>query len=98
MGKILDAFFKDELLVSTAPETRSPEHQKLCEKCNKLIDEMKEKLEGKEEEELFDALMETMFDEGCLAENYMLRHGYRIGVLMTMEVFEDYNSFIVKQD
>lgn len=70
MGKILDAFFKDELLVSTAPETRSPEHQKLCEKCNKLIDEMKEKLEGKEEEELFDALMENLFDEGCQAENF----------------------------
>lgn len=70
MGKILDAFFKDELLVSAAPETRNPEHQKLCEKCSKLIDEMKEKLEGKEEEELFDALMENLFDEGCQAEKF----------------------------
>lgn len=59
---------------------------------------MKEKLEGKEEEELFDALMENLFDEGCQAEKYMFQHGYRIGVLMTMEVFEDYNSLFVKQD
>ena len=95
MGKILDAFFKDELLVSAAPEKRSLEHQKLCEKSCGLIDELKERLEG-EERELFDSVVETLFAESCCAENNMFQRGYRLGVLMTMEVFEDYDSFFGK--
>lgn len=95
MGKILDAFFKDELLVSAAPEKRSPEHQKLCEKSNELIEELKRRLQG-EDGELFNALVDTLFAESCCTENNMFQRGYRIGVLMTMEVFEDYDSLIGK--
>lgn len=96
MGKILDAFFKDELLVSAAPEKRSIEHQKLCEKSNELMEELKERLKG-EEGELFDALVETIFAEICCVENSMFLRGYRLGVLMVMEIFEDYDSYIGKR-
>ena len=96
MGKILDAFLGDQLYVGSAPENRSPKHQKLCEKSCGLIDELKGRLEG-EERELFDSLVETLFAESCCAENNMFQRGYRLGVLMTMEVFEDYDSFFGKE-
>lgn len=96
MGKILDEFFRDELLVSAAPEKRSPEHQKLSKKGSELIEELKGRLQG-EDRKVFDSLVETLFAESCCVEANMFQRGYSLGVLMTMEVFEHYNSFLGKE-
>ena len=94
MGKILNAFANDQLSIGTAK--RTPQHQRLCDKSNRLMEELKQKLQG-EELETFNTLMETMFAESYCAENSMFQNAYRLGVLMTMEVFEDYESLLGKE-
>lgn len=95
MGKILDAFAIDH--IDSIVEKRSPKHKRLYEKSHQLRAELEKKLNDGEKQ-ILDSLMETMFDEGaCYAETKFIR-GYRLGVLMMVEVFEGQNEFIERSD
>ena len=93
MGRILEAFASDQLHVSPVTEKRTRHHQNLCEQVEKLHDKLKEKLND-EDKELLQHLIDTIFDESyCDVVNKFVR-GYRLGVLMTMEVFLEQDSFL----
>ncbi len=95
MGKILDAFADGRLCMEEEVEKRSQEHQGLSEKACRLQEELGERLND-EERELLSDLVDTVFEECCCyAQNRFVR-GYRLGVLMTMEVFDQQDTYVLK--
>lgn len=89
------ALANDELLVSDTVRGRTPEHQKLSDKCC----ELQEQLEGRLDEEtkpLLTELVDAIYDEEYQEAVNSFDRGYSLGVLTTMEVFEHYNSFFGK--
>ena len=95
MGKILDAFADGRLCIEEEVENRSKEHQWLTEKAYRLQEELKERLDD-EERELLEELLDTVFEESyCYAQNRFVR-GYRLGVLMTVENFEQQDSYVLE--
>ena len=95
MGKILDAFADGRLCMEEEVEKRSWEHLELSEKACRLQEELEKKLKG-EERKLLNELIDTIFEECCLyAQNRFVR-GYRLGVLMTVEVFDQQETFVLE--
>lgn len=93
METILEAFAENELCVEEESETRSPEHQRLCEEAGRLQCQLEERL-GEEERQLLDSLTDVLTAESsCYAKSRFVR-GYRLGVLMTMEVFAEQDTFV----
>ena len=80
MGKILEAFLTDQLRVDSGTERRSPEHQKVSDRGYELQEKLAEKLND-EEKEMLTELVETLF-------------GFRLGVLMTAEIFAEQDMFL----
>lgn len=94
MGKILDAFADGRLCMEEEVEKRSLEHMELSEKACRLQEELEERLKG-EERELLNELIDTVFEECCCyAQNRFVR-GYRLGVLMTIEVFDQQDTYVL---
>ncbi len=94
MDKILRAFAGEQLQMSEGAETKSPRHKQLEEEGYKLYNELREKLSA-EEEELLERLLDVNAEEKSLyAEDQFIR-GYRLGVLMTMEVFIGEDRFLL---
>ena len=92
MGRILEAFAGDELHVIPSDETRSPKRQKLCDKVCELREKLEEKLNN-EEKVLLNELMDTVADENCCYAQSKFIRGYRLGVLMTMEIMSEQETF-----
>ena len=93
MGTILEAFAEGELCVEEESEKRSPEHQRLCEEAGRLQCQLEERLD-EEERKLLDCLTDVLSAEcSCYARSRFVR-GYRLGVLMTMEVFSEQDTFV----
>lgn len=93
MDKILRAFAVEQLQMSERTETKSPRHKQLSEEGYKLYHEIREKLSG-EEEELLERLLDVTAEEKSLyAEDQFIR-GYRLGVLMTMEIFAEEDKLL----
>lgn len=92
MYTILEAFANGVLRVEEDVSRRRPEHQKTCN----LIDELEQKLSKQlkdEENELLRQLLDALASESSYyAENRFIR-GYRLGTLMTMEVFTNSDIF-----
>lgn len=95
MGKILDAFADGSLCVEEEFERRSPEHMELSEKACRLQEELEEKLND-EERELLSDLVDTVYEECCSYAQNRFIHGYRLGVLMTMEIFDEQDTYIME--
>lgn len=62
MGKILDAFSDEQLLVNAVTEKRSPAHQKYCQQVCALHKELEEKL-NEEQAGLLEQLLDVMENE-----------------------------------
>ena len=92
MGRILEAFARDELNMIPSEEIRSPKRQKLCEKVCELREKLEEKLNN-EEKELLNELMDAVTDENCCYAQSKFIRGYRLGVLMSMEVMSEQETF-----
>ena len=93
MGKILEAFLTDQLRVDSGTERRSPEHQKLCDKGEELQEKLAEKLND-EEKEMLTELVETLFEQSCYEEQGKFERGYKLGFLMTVEIFAEQDTFL----
>ena len=93
MGKILQAFVSNQLHVDAVTEKRTQHHQYLCEQVEKLQNKLEEKLNA-EEKKLLQKLTDTIFDENYCDVMNKFERGYRLGVLMTMEVFLGQDSFL----
>lgn len=88
MGKILEAFASDNLRVNAVGGERSPKQQEFFEKSCRLQEEMEGMLD-EEAKALLNRLIDNIYDEnGCQVQDAFIR-GYRLGVLMTMEVFSN---------
>ena len=93
MGKILEAFLTDQLRVDDVTGKQSPKHQKLCEKNCELQDKLTEKLND-EEKEILTELLDTLFDESCIDAEKKFERGFRLGVLMSAEIFYGQDLFL----
>ena len=92
MGKILEAFLTDQLRVDSGTEGRSAEHQQLCDKGSELQEKLAEKLND-EEKEMLTELVDTLFEESCFDEQRKFERGFRLGVLITAEIFAEQDIF-----
>lgn len=93
MGKILQAFVSDQLHVEPLWEKRTRHYQFLCDQSEKLQEKLAEKLND-EEKKLLTKLTDTICDECYCEMMNKFERGYRLGVLMTMEVFLEQDSFL----
>ncbi|MBO5031798.1 MAG: hypothetical protein J6D08_07920 [Lachnospiraceae bacterium] len=93
MGKILEAFLTEQLRVDSGTDRRNPEHQELCEKGKEFQDRLGETLNDKQKAILAE-LVETLFDESSCAEQVKFERGFRLGVLMTAEIFTEQDIFL----
>ncbi len=93
MGNILTAFLTDQLRVDSGTERRNPEYRELCEKGNKLQDQLAETLNDKQKA-ILEELVETLFDESGCAEQVKFERGFRLGVLITSEIFYRQDIFL----
>lgn len=93
MGRILEAFLTDQLRVDSGTEGRSSEQQQLCDKGSGLQDKLAEKLND-EEKEMLSELIETIFEESCYDEQRKFERGFRLGVLITAEIFTEQDIFL----
>lgn len=93
MGKILEALLTDQLRVNSEVERRTPEHQALCERCGELQDQLAETLNDKQKA-LLEELVETFFDESSCSEQAKFERGFRLGVLITSEIFYGQETFL----
>lgn len=97
MGKILKEFARNNFHTDIQDEKRSPEHEKLCEQIFALQTELEEKLNNTEKR-LLNQLMDTIADENsCYAQEKFIR-GYRLGVLMTMEILTEQEICLRTED
>lgn len=93
MGKILEAFADDELCIEPAYMELSPQRKKLLDQCDELLTKLNEKLND-EEQELLTRIINTILDENHLHARDKFIRGYRLGVLMTTEVFTGQDSYL----
>lgn len=92
MDKLLRAFAGEQLQIIEMNETRSPQRKKLIDEGYKLYNELEQKLNSREKD-LLERLIDVNSEEKSLyAEDKFIR-GYRLGVLMTMEVFAGQDRF-----
>lgn len=97
MGKILDAFSDEQLLVNAVAEKRSPAHQKYCEQMRAFHEELEDRL-NEEQKGLLQKLLDAVENEhNCDAQNRFIR-GYSLGVLMATEVMEERDKFLIEED
>ena len=92
MGKILEALLTEQLRVDSGTERRTPEHQKLSDRGNELKEKIAEKLND-EEKEMFTELVEILFDESCRDADIKFQRGFRLGFLLTAEIFTERDIF-----
>lgn len=93
MGKILEALLTEQLRVDSGTERRTPEHQALCEKGDELQDQLAEMLNDKQKA-ILEELVATLFDECCCNEQIKFERGFRLGVLITSEVYYSQDIFL----
>ena len=93
MGKILEAFANDELCIEPAYAKLSPQRKKLLDQSGELLTKLNEKLND-EEQELLSRFINTILDENYLYAQDRFIRGYRLGVLMTTEVFSEQDSYL----
>ena len=97
MGKILKAFVTDQLHVDALTEKHSLEYKRNYEKSCELQEKLEKELNGNEKE-MLDELMDAMFTNGaCYGEEKFIR-GFRLGVLIMIEVFEGQDEFLGRGD
>lgn len=93
MGKILEALLNEQLRVDSGTEQRSSEHQALCKKGNELQDRLAETLNDSQKA-LLEELVNTLFDESGCSEQLKLEQGFRLGVLITSEIYYEQDKFL----
>ena len=93
MGNILTALLTEQLRVDSGTKRRPPEHQALCEKGNELQNQLDETLNAKQKE-ILEELVETLFDESSCNEQANFERGFRLGVLITSEIYYAQDIFL----
>ncbi|MFG6322248.1 MAG: hypothetical protein K1W41_12110 [Lachnospiraceae bacterium] len=93
MGKFLEAFLTEQLHIDGVEKPRTPKHRKLCDRAHELHEALEKKL-NTEEKELLTELIDVIFNEGNVDAEKKFERGYRLGVLMTAEIFMEQDTFL----
>lgn len=93
MGRILDAFLKDQLRVEDGTQPQTSEYRKLSDKGYVLQNRLAEKLD-EEGKEILTELVDTLYDESSVESHQKLERGFRLGVLMMAEVYSEVSMFL----
>lgn len=96
MGNVLEAFATGNLTVEPAIYEGSEEYNKARELYCSLGEELHAKLNA-EERELLDRYTDAHLEESYLYSMDRFVTGYRLGVLMMMEVFNGREAFMQKE-
>lgn len=98
MGKILTAFADENLEINPVFYKGSAEYQQAVETIYRLSEELDAK-HNEEEKKMFEQFRDALETESSLYAIDRFISGYRLGVLMTMEVFAESDSlFLCKED
>lgn len=97
MGKILEAFFNGNLQLQPAIYNGSKEYQKARSRFCKLAEDFITELNTKEQE-TFEKILDAQAGENELYTTDRFVTGYRLGVLMTMEVFSGGTDLILGEE
>lgn len=93
MGKILEALANDNLCINPSYYKGSPEYQKAIKVIYETAEELNKKLND-EEKELFEKFCDAQSDETTIYQTDKFVRGYRLGVLITLEVLDGTSDFI----
>lgn len=92
MGKILEAFFTEQLMVDEVMSERTPWQEELLKRVNESRAELEEKIDDGTKQ-LLEEYKDAVNNENyAYALNKFIR-GYELGVLMMAEVFQDRGKF-----
>ena len=94
LGKILDAFFKGDLVIDPG---RNPRQKELGQKMAGLHEELRKRLDGADKE-LLESLVDTIMDDGACYGEKMLMRGYQLGMMMAAEAFLGQDSFLTGEE
>lgn len=94
MDSILRAFASEQIQIIEANATRTPEQQKLIKEKDKIYAELEQRLDN-EEVKLMDQLLSTNLAENVVDGEEKFIWGYRLGVLMMIEVLAGQSTFFL---
>lgn len=97
MSTILEALANNDLHVLEITEKRSPKRQKLIDLSVILRSKLEQNINDSDKE-LLDQLLNAVYDETSLYAQDRFINGYRLGTLMTTEVFQEKNAFLNQED
>lgn len=86
MNRILEALADDNLCINPVTYKGSREYRKAIKEAYETAEELDEKLND-EEKKLFEKFRDAQSDESHIYEVDRFIRGYRLGVLMMIEVF-----------
>lgn len=95
MGKILEAFATDHLSTASLEGQGSVAYEKARDLYAALGEQLLEKLNGEEKKLLAD-YTDAYMEESLIYANELFQKGFRLGVLMMMEVVTESDSLIMK--
>lgn len=89
MGKILEALLlSDQFRVNCDTKSRNPKHQEISDEVIKLQKELADTLDD-EENEILTLFVNKTFEECCYNEKEAFDRGFRLGFLLTLEIFTE---------
>lgn len=97
MGNILKAMATDHLCVEPAVYNGSPEYQKARTRYCTLGEKLAEKL-NEEEKKILEEYSAAQTTESLLYGNDRFIKGFRLGILMMMEVITDEGNLILHEE
>lgn len=96
MGKILDAFVREELRLEPFTDFDSEETKNARKYASQLEERFCKTLTG-DQQALYSQLADAQDQEDDLYSTGRVIFGYRLGVLMTMEVFTDMDKLFSQE-
>lgn len=97
MGKILEALVTDHLCIASSDYQGSIEYKKARDLYCRLGEQLLGKLNS-EERKLLAEYSDAQEEEGLLYANDLFQKGFRLGVLMMMEVVTESDDFILHEN
>ena len=91
MKRMLEEFAYGNILPNLAIVKKDSEYGRMERTMKKYEKKLSKKLEG-ESKKLLERLVDAQSEASIIAETDKFIYGYRLGVLMTMEVFNGYDD------
>lgn len=97
MGKILEAFADENLIINPVTYKGNSEYREAMKIAYKIAETLGGKMNS-EEKELFEKFRDAQSDEHHLYAIDRFIYGYRLGALMMVEIFSGSHDFIIGEE